>query len=122
MAGFSIETRGPLAVLRLNGGIRSDENAAFADALRSLLAAGRPLAIVDASGADYLNSRALGDLVVFCQEVRNRGGEAALAGLCPLVLRTVRCAGLEVLVDIHADVAGAERALLERGGRKESSQ
>jgi anti-sigma B factor antagonist len=98
---------GGVTVLRLSGAVQGEDNAGFAERLGALRASGARLVAIDAAGLEYINSRAIGELVLLNHELGGRGGALALAGLCPAVEKIVRAVGLGALVGLHADLAAA---------------
>jgi anti-sigma B factor antagonist len=110
--------RGKVTVLEVSGEVRSAENEAFARALEELKGGAGPgtQVVVDLSGLEYLNSRALGDLVALYMRLRGLGGEAVLAGARPGVLKVLRFTGLGELLETYPTAAQAAAALEGRSG------
>ena len=113
MITFQTEVRGEVTVARVAGSVQSTDNALFAGRLTELRKAGPGRVIVDAAELKYINSRAVGDLMLFYQALRAAGGELALVDLSPMVEKVVRAIGLGELVDIYPSVEEAERAWSE---------
>jgi len=110
MITFETEVRGEVTVARVGGSVQSTDNALFAGRLTELRKAGPGRVIIDAAELKYINSRAVGDLMLFYQALRAADGELALASLQPMVEKVIRAIGLAELVGVYPDVAEAGRA------------
>ncbi|HOX06828.1 MAG TPA: STAS domain-containing protein [Planctomycetota bacterium] len=110
MIRLTSAARGKLAVIRVEGEVQSADNQAFAEALRRLPPPPAGRMVLDLSALEYLNSRGLGDLMLFYQDARARGQEMAAAGARPAVLKVMRVVGLDRFVPCFDTVEAAERA------------
>ena len=96
-------------VVAVLGSIRAEDNQRFAQVLRELSTPGCRV-ILDAAGLDYVNSRALGELVKFVQEVRPKGGVIAVVSPTTLVEKILRAVGLFSLIKTYGAVEEAVEA------------
>lgn len=103
---LEIEQVGSVTVIRTGGSIRAGDNKRFAAALRGLCAPGCR-AVLDAADLSYINSRALGEIVKFVQEVRPKGGELVVVSPGPLVNKILSAVGLLSLIKVCASVEEA---------------
>jgi stage II sporulation protein AA (anti-sigma F factor antagonist) len=114
------ETRrqGSVTILTVTGDVHSADNDAFSRAVEQLKDQAGPgsRVAVDLAGLEYLNSRAMGDLVALYMHLRSLGGEAVLAGARPGVLKVLRFTGLGELLETFPDIAAATSALSARAG------
>ncbi len=110
MLSVTSEVRGAHAVVHLVGQVQSEENEAFAAGLAGLLGLSARRLILDCSDLDYLNSRGLGDLLSFYQELKARGGELAVAGARPAVLKVMGVVGLDRFLGAYPSVEAVEQA------------
>ena len=111
MPDFTTETRDDITILKVVGSIRTGENSAFSEELERLADAGCFKLVIDAAELDYVNSQAIGDLIAFYQKVLGQGGDVALAGLQPVVLKVMRAVGLEGIMGVFDTVEEAESSL-----------
>ncbi|MGA2520969.1 MAG: STAS domain-containing protein [Acidimicrobiales bacterium] len=81
------------------------------DALLSIADCGEPV-IVDLSSLSFIDSTALGVLVVARRRFTEGDGELRLAGLQPHVRKVFDITGLSDVFPIHVDTVQAKRALL----------
>ena len=89
MMEFSVGTHGDVDVLAVNGAIHAEDNDSFADALDDLRRRSRYRVVIDASGIDYMNSRAVGTLVVFSRDARICGGRVVVLRPNPTVKKPI---------------------------------
>ena len=84
--------------------------------VRELSEAGSGVRLVlDLSGVRFMNSVALGMLVVLLRRVRAAEGQLALAGLSGHALRILQVTGLEKVFNLHDNV---DRAVEELAGKE----
>lgn len=98
MMELTEERRGDVDILTLRGAIHAEDNAAFARALSRLRREGRWKLVIDARGLEYLNSRAIGQLVEFSREARLEGGKVVLVQPGPGVSKILQAVGLASLI------------------------
>ena len=108
MVSFEILDHEAATVLRITGAVQSGENEALVAKLAELARTGPRRLVIDAGRVDYVNSRAVGDLTSFYNEMRKAGGEMALAGLQPRVEKILRAVGLAGLVPVFPSSEEAE--------------
>ena len=97
---------GSATVIVARGSVRAEDNRRFAEVLRGLRTSGCRV-ILDAAELDYVNSRALGEIVRFVQEVRPKGGELVVVSPRPLVKKIIKAVGLLSLVRVCESVEEA---------------
>jgi anti-anti-sigma factor len=93
----------------------SDSNREFAQQLEELRLGGDRLVVLDGSELEYVNSQAIGDLMVFHHDLLGRGGRLALAGLRPAVDKVVRAVGLAQVISVFESTEDALAALKAKG-------
>ena len=103
---LELEQLGSVTVIRAGGSIRANDNKRFAKALRDLCAPDCR-AVLDVADLSYINSKALGEIVRFVQEVRPRGGELVVVSPGPLVRKILSAVGLLSLIKVRASVEEA---------------
>ena len=91
---------------------QSDLSAEITDALleqlrRSVQANAQPLLIVDLARVKFIDSVALGALVVLLRRAKQSGGRLALAGLGGHARNVLQVTGLERVFELFADVPAA---------------
>ncbi|MDP1524668.1 MAG: STAS domain-containing protein [Rhodocyclaceae bacterium] len=101
MMQVSHDTSGSHATLRLNGSFDMESNAPFRSAYRQALneRALRSLTL-ELSGVDYMDSSALGMLLLLKGEVEKQGVTVILAGCQPFVLRVLTTANFHRMFKI----------------------
>ena len=97
---------GSATVVAASGSIRADDNQRFAEALRGLRAPGCKV-ILDVAELDYINSRALGEIVKFVQEMGPKGGRLVVVSPKPLVKKILRSVGLLSLISVRRSIEEA---------------
>ncbi len=108
---IEIETRGEVSLVRLSGSVQTTDNEIFADELAGLRKSGATRVVFEASQLEYINSRAIADLVMFNSYLQDAGGRMAMAALNSMVDKVVRAVGLGALVKVCADADEAVEAL-----------
>jgi len=98
MMELTEERHGGVDVLTLRGSIHAEDNAAFARVLSRLRREGRSRLVIDAHGLEYMNSRAIGQLVEFSREARLEGGRVVLVRPGPTVAKILHAVGLASLI------------------------
>lgn len=95
---LSRDRRGEVEVLTLSGSIHADDNDAFGAALSGLKEEQRFRLVIDASGLEYINSRAISDAVKFVQNARLQDGRVVFVHPGPTAEKIMRAVGLMQLV------------------------
>ncbi len=95
---LSRDGRGEVEVLTLCGSIHADDNDAFGAALAELKEEHRFRLAIDASDLEYINSRAISDVVKFVQDARLQGGHVAFVRPGRTAEKIMRAVGLMQLV------------------------
>lgn len=95
---ISLERRGTVDVLTVHGSIRAEDNAEFAGTLTKLRHKERPCIVIDARELEYVNSRAMGQLVTFSRDVRLVGGKVMLVQPGRAMTKILRAVGLLSLI------------------------
>lgn len=84
--------------------------------LRELMAAGQAAKLVlDLSNVKFIDSVALGSLVVLLRRVKEAQGRLALSGLTGHCRRVMEVTGLQRVFELHPDVPAATEALQSPG-------
>lgn len=115
MLSFQTRTLPGATVLAVAGAVQAPDNAAFAAELDRLRPSRPAFLVLDLAGTEYLNSRAIGEIVGLYQHLRENGGELAVAGARPAVGKVLRVCGLGDLMGVHESV---EAALSARKGAR----
>jgi anti-sigma B factor antagonist len=95
--------------------VRGDLDMATAPELRQglqrLIDAGDRQVVVDMAGVNFMDSSALGALVVTFKALRDVGGRLSLAAVQPAVHSVLRITSVDRVIDLYADVPAAEAAV-----------
>ena len=95
--------------------VRGDLDMATAPQLRNglqqVLDAGDRQVVVDLAGVGFMDSSALGTLVVMFKALRDVGGRLCLAAVQPPVLSVLGITSVNQVIDVYADVQAAEAAV-----------
>ncbi|HYN97331.1 MAG TPA: STAS domain-containing protein [Pilimelia sp.] len=78
--------------------------------LQRLIDAGDRDVVVDMAGVGFMDSSALGALVVMYKALRDVGGRLRLAAVQPAVLSLLKVTSVDRVIDIYDDVRAAEAA------------
>jgi anti-anti-sigma factor len=101
MMQFVIDTHGSSATLRLSGSFDMEAHAPFRNAYRQALAAGAVRTLtLELSGVDYIDSSALGMLLLLQGEAEKQEIGITLAGCRPFVLNVLTTANFHKLFRI----------------------
>ncbi len=105
-----ISDNGATAKLRLNGRVTQAELAAGEDPLLEALGADAysRKALVDLTGADFIDSSGVGWLLHCHKKFRQAGGCFILHSIPPLVRRTLQVLRMELVLQLAKDEAEAE--------------
>ena len=71
--------------------------------------------VLDLSNVKFIDSVALGTLVVLLRRIKEARGRLALAGLAGHCLRVMQVTGMEKVFELYGDVAAAAEALQRPG-------
>jgi len=77
----------------------------------SLSAGGTVKVVLDLSNVKFIDSVALGSLVVLLRRIKEAKGRLALTGLAGHCLRVFQVTGLEKVFEVYPDVPAASEAL-----------
>jgi anti-sigma B factor antagonist len=105
------ETRGSVAVLRIEGEYDSLDVETFEGALASLAGAGTSRVVLDLSGLTFINSTALGTIIRGQERMAQAGGDLVCAALSKFTERTFRLLGMDQRVRSFATEREAVAAL-----------
>lgn len=101
MMQIGSDTAGSGATLRLTGNFDMEAHALFRNAYRQILDAGAVRTLtLDLSGVDYIDSSALGMLLLLQGEAGKQGIGIALGGCRPFVLHVLTTANFHKLFKI----------------------
>jgi anti-anti-sigma factor len=103
---LTVERQGNVDVLTATGSIHSGDDADFGKKLTELRREQRFHLVIDASGLEYINSRAIGHLVQFSRDARLAGGKVVLVKPGPSVEKILKAVGLLSLIPSY-DSTGA---------------
>jgi anti-anti-sigma factor len=105
-----VSTDGKLAKLRLGGRVTQEELAAGADPISETLGADAysRKALVDLTGADFIDSSGVGWLLNCHKKFRQADGRFILHSIPPLVRRTLQVLRMELVLQLAKDEAEAE--------------
>lgn len=112
---LTLTERGEIEIMAVTGAIHAEDNDVFAEALEGLRKRERFRVVIDGSGLDYLNSRAVGTLVAFSRDARICGGRVVIVRPNSTVSKILEAVGLLSLVpsydtlDAALDACGGER-------------
>lgn len=107
---LSRRTMGPVEVLVLRGSIHAEDDRRFSREFGLLRHEGRYRVVIDARELEYLNSRAVGDLVKFFMEASNQGGRVVMVRPSGAAKKILKAVGLSSLIASFDTVEEACRA------------
>lgn len=113
---LSVEDVGGCLVGRLSGAADLSSAAELAGELRNIVELGERHLVVDLSKTTFLDSAALAALVSAHHRARVLGGSVRLAAATGPVRTILQVTGLDVILEHHADVAGAVAAAVSPDG------
>jgi anti-anti-sigma factor len=91
-----------VSILTITGSIRNEQdNESLAGCLDTLRSGGHNHLALDFSSLDYINSRAIGDLMGYYFQVIDRGGSLAAAGAQSMVRTVLNAAGVERFIPVY---------------------
>lgn len=71
---------------------------------------------MDLAGVEFMDSSALGALVVMFKAIRASGGRLCLAGLQPPVRAVLKVTSVDQVIDVYDSVRAAEESMPPSGG------
>ncbi|MGW5559011.1 STAS domain-containing protein [Micromonospora sp. NPDC003944] len=86
------------------------------DNLQQLIDSGDRQVVVDLAGVGFIDSSALGTLVVMFKSLGDVDGRLSLAAVQPGVRRVLSITSVDRVIDIYDDVPAAEAAIPTTGG------
>ncbi len=81
------------------------------DGLQGLVDAGDRQVVVDMAAVGFMDSSALGTLVVIFKALQDVGGRLCLAAVQPAVRSVLKITSVDRVIDVYADVQAAEAAV-----------
>lgn len=96
-------------VLEIRGDLDMDTVAQLRDALEPLSGPGE--FVLDLSGVPFMDSSALGAVVLTYKAIRAAGGRLSLAGVQPTVATVLRVTSVDQVIDVYDTVAAAEASI-----------
>lgn len=107
---LSRKSVGPVEVLELKGPVHAEDDRRFSREFELLRDEGRYRVVIDARELEYLNSRAVGDLVKFFMEASNQGGRVVMVRPSGTAKKILSAVGLSSLIASFDTVEEACRA------------
>jgi anti-sigma B factor antagonist len=98
-------------VVEVTGDLDMSTAPQLRDRLQELTNGGARLVVVDLTGVGFLDSSALGALVVAFKDLREQGGWLRLAGVRPLVRRVLSITSVDRVIEIFDTAEDAEDAV-----------
>lgn len=97
---ITLEQRGDLDVLRLDGSLDAYSFPRLETTLNQLRESKRNRVILDCSTLEYISSAALGALIGFARRARESKGDLKLANLSPRIYNIVELLGFHKILEI----------------------
>lgn len=104
---LSVSQDGPATVIAVEGSIDALTADEFQELMQAQLGTGNVQLIADLSGVDYASSAGLRAILVGLKESRRSGGDLRLAAVRKGVYRVLELSGMDSIIKIYDDVAGA---------------
>lgn len=98
-------------VIEVHGDLDMATAPQLREGLQRLVDAGDRQVVVDLAEVPFMDSSALGALVVMMKALRDVGGRLSLAGVQPAVLSVLKITSVDRVIDMYADVQEAEAAV-----------
>ena len=95
-------------VLEVHGDLDMETAPQLRDGLQRLADAGDVQVVVDLAGVGFMDSSALGTLVVMFQALRDVGGRLCLAAVQPAVRGVLKITSVDRVIDVYDTVPAAE--------------
>jgi len=108
-------SNGDVEVLAPHGSVHAGDDEEFAEALAALRRERRFLLVIDAREMEYVNSRAIGQLVAFSRDARLAGGKLVMVNVPQSLAKILKAVGLLSLVPTFSSVDEAIEACTARG-------
>jgi anti-sigma B factor antagonist len=113
---FTIERRGPWAVLLLEGELDLAVGAELQRDVIDLLPTDEPIALaIDLSEVTFIDSTVIGILAMAHKRAGRNGGRLAIFGATDRVGRVLQMTGLATILDLHASWQDLEPSGVELG-------
>lgn len=103
----TVRQEGPATVIAVEGSIDALTANDLQEAMRAQLDKGNVRLVGDLSGVDYTSSAGLRAIIVGLKESRRNGGDLRLAAVRKGVYRVLELSGMDSILKIYDDVAGA---------------
>ena len=103
-------TDGDILVVQLHGSFDGETVPEFDEVVNHHFAEGRHKIIIDCAHLGYINSMAIGSLVMLQTRLKRKGGEVKLAALQGMAADVIKLVKLDRLLDIYGDTAFARDA------------
>ena len=106
-----IESRPPVAVMRLSGDFTAESGESVSEAFHTLVAKGTKQFVVDFGGIQHLNSGGLAVLVSMLGELQEAGGKLAFCSMASHFKRMTHIIGLTDYITVYHSEDDAVDAL-----------
>ncbi|MFW6096880.1 MAG: STAS domain-containing protein [Chloroflexota bacterium] len=104
---LTVEQEGPATVIAVEGSIDALTANEFQETMQAQLSNGNVRLVADFSGVDYASSAGLRAIILGLKESRQSGGDLRLAAVRKGVYRVLELSGIDSILKIYDDVAGA---------------
>lgn len=104
---LTVEQEGMATVISVEGSIDALTANEFQETMQAQLGQGNIHLVADLSGVDYASSAGLRAIIVGLKESRQSGGDLRLAAVPKGVYRVLELSGIDSILKIYDDVAGA---------------
>jgi anti-anti-sigma factor len=111
---LSVAAQGDVYILTPSGTIYAGDDVAFGKALGDLRRDGRFTVVINVAELEYINSRAIGQLVQFSRDARLAGGKVVIVRPGPNVEKVLKAVGLLSLIPCFDSVAQAVAACRQK--------
>ena len=98
-------------VVEVHGDLDLATQPQLRDGLQPVVDAGAAQVVVDLTGVGFMDSSALGTLVVMFKALRDGGGRLCLAGVQQPVRVLLRVTSVDRVIDVYDTVQAAERSM-----------
>ncbi len=104
---ISNESRGPIELVRLGGGLDMHSFPQLESHLKSLFEQGHHRLVLDCRELEYIGSAGLGALIGFAKDARERRGDLKLLNVPPHIYRIIELLGFTKVLQVHHEEAKA---------------